>query len=111
MVKYLLVLLLAGVGVVQAEDVQSATVIDVKGSQQSSNTIKLAQNKYRNYLYVRNLHATEALYLTYSANVSGDNGVKIAAGSTYEPTNVPVDALYFVTGSSTGVSATVISGN
>lgn len=85
----------------------ATTVVDVPGSQASSGTVKLSANSNRKWLYIRNLHATEALYLNHSSGVSTTFGVKIAGGSSYEPKAAPVGNLYLITGSSAGVSATI----
>jgi hypothetical protein len=116
MTKILALLMLIGFEAVGATDIRhntgaiAVTEVDVLGSQGSSATVKLAANNNRKWLYVKNLHATEAMYLTFSSGVSGNKGVKIAGGAAFEPSVAPVGNLYLITGTSTGVSAAIMVG-
>lgn len=111
MKKILISFLLLAVEVkAESADVTSASSVTVLGSQSGSNTIAIQGDKHRKMLYIRNHHASEPIYLNFSANVSSTEGIKVAAASVYEPTNVPVDNIYLITGSSQAVSATVIIG-
>lgn len=110
----ILVLLLSLSGLalgVDSVDVKSQT--SVTASTSTSNTVALAANRYRKWLYIRNQDASLPLYVDFvhSDGVSTTTvAVKIAAGAEWEPKVAPTDAIYVFTGSGS-ISATIMEAN
>ena len=106
---------LADQSVTQHTDVITQSVVSV--SQSTSQTTALAANPYRKWLYIRNMDATLPIYLSHSGNVtatgtSAGATIKIGADSAYQPTIAPIDKIVlFTVSGSTGVSASIFSGN
>lgn len=115
----LLVLLSVGLNALALQEVTNRTDIVTQSvvtvSMATSQTVALAANKYRRYLYIRNMDASEVIYLSFSGNVTGTgmsagSTIKIAAGAAWEPSIPPIDKIILFTVNAP-ISASIMSGN
>lgn len=71
----------------------------------------VAANASRSYLLIQNNHATEPIYVNFGATATASNGVKIAAGGSYELNcNQASNAVNAISGGGSNASIVVVEG-